>query len=82
MLVPDLVDQFEQFGFTFEKLSHNIKWKHKDYNLAMELDALLENGKQAMVVEVKAKLDKADVMPICTGIPGNFLRDGRPRQGG
>jgi hypothetical protein len=27
----------------------------------MEFDALLENGTQAMVVEVKAKLDKNDV---------------------
>jgi hypothetical protein len=60
-LLPDLVDHFERFGFSFGKLSHNVKWKKKDYNLSMELDALLENGKQAMVVEVKAKLDKADV---------------------
>jgi hypothetical protein len=60
-LLPDLVDQFERFGFSFGKLSHNVKWKKKEYNLSMELDALLENGKQAMVVEVKAKLDKADV---------------------
>jgi hypothetical protein len=60
-LLPDLVDQFERFGFAFGKLSHNVKWKKKEYKLAMELDALLENGKQAMVVEVKAKLDKADV---------------------
>jgi hypothetical protein len=61
MLVPDLVDKFERLGFAFGKLSHNVKWKKKAYNLSMELDALLENGKQAMVVEVKAKLDKADV---------------------
>jgi hypothetical protein len=61
MLVPDLVDKFEQFGFTFGELSHNIKWKNRDHNLSMELDALLENGTQAMVVEVKAKLDKADI---------------------
>jgi hypothetical protein len=27
----------------------------------MEFDALLENGRQAMVVEVKARLDKADI---------------------
>jgi hypothetical protein len=61
MLVPGLVDKFEQFGFTFEELSHNIKWKNRDHDLSMELDALLENGMQAMVVEVKAKLDKADI---------------------
>jgi hypothetical protein len=61
MLVPDLVDKFEHFGFSFGKLSHNIRWKKKDHSFSMELDALLENGGQAMVVEVKARLDKADI---------------------
>jgi hypothetical protein len=61
ILVPGLLDKFEQFGFSFGDLSHNVKWKEKEHNLSMELDALLENGKQAMVVEVKAKLDKADI---------------------
>jgi hypothetical protein len=61
MLVPGLLDKFERFGFSFGELSHNVKWKAKEHNLSMELDALLENGAQAMVVEVKAKLDKADV---------------------
>jgi hypothetical protein len=61
MLVPGLLDKFEQFGFTFGELSRNVKWKEKEHNLSMELDALLENGKQAMVVEAKAKLDMADI---------------------
>jgi hypothetical protein len=61
MLVPGLLDKFERFGFSFGELSHNVKWKEKEHNLSMELDALLENGNQAMVVEVKAKLDMADV---------------------
>jgi hypothetical protein len=61
MLVPGLLDKFEQFGFSFGELSHNVKWKEKEHNLSMELDALLENGAQAMVVEVKAKLDMADL---------------------
>jgi hypothetical protein len=61
LLVPGLLDKFEQFGFTFGELSYNVKWKEKKHSLSMELDALLENGKQAMVVEVKAKLDMADI---------------------
>jgi hypothetical protein len=61
LLTPGLVDKLDQFGFAFGELSHNIKWKNKEHNLSMELDALLENGRQAMVVEVKAKLDKADI---------------------
>ncbi|MDR0638637.1 MAG: hypothetical protein LBG27_07035 [Spirochaetaceae bacterium] len=42
-------------------MSRNVKRKNKSHNLSMELYALLENDKQAMVVEVKAKLDKADI---------------------
>jgi hypothetical protein len=61
MLIPALLDKFEQLGFTFGELSHNVKWKNKDHNFSMELDALLENGRQAAVVEVKTKLDIADI---------------------
>jgi hypothetical protein len=60
-LTPGLRGKFEKFGFSFGELSRNVEWENKSHNLSMELDALLENGKQAMVVEVKAKLDKADV---------------------
>jgi hypothetical protein len=58
-LTPGLRGKFDKFGFTFGELSRNVEWEK--INLSMELDALLENGNQAMVVEVKAKLDKADV---------------------
>jgi histidyl-tRNA synthetase len=48
--------KFEQFGLFFEKLNRNVKWKNKALNFLMEFDALLENDKQAMIVEVKSKL--------------------------
>jgi hypothetical protein len=60
-LVPDLVNQFEKIGLAFEKLSRNIEWKHKESGFLMELDALLENGRAAMVVEVKSKLKMEDI---------------------
>jgi hypothetical protein len=60
-LIPGLRGKFERFGFSFGQLSRNIEWENKSHNFSMELDALLENGAQAMVVEVKAKLDKADI---------------------
>jgi hypothetical protein len=60
-LTPSLRGKFDQFDFTFGEVSRNVEWEKKEHNLSMELDALLENGDQAMVVEVKAKLDKADV---------------------
>lgn len=61
MLVPDLADKFESFGFVFGELGRNVKWKSREHNFSMEFDALLKNDEQAMVVEVKTKLDKADV---------------------
>jgi hypothetical protein len=60
-LIPGLRGKFEKFGFSFGELSRNVEWENKRHNLSMELDALLENGTQAMVVEAKAKLDKADI---------------------
>jgi hypothetical protein len=60
-LTPDLREKFEKLGFTFGKLSRNVEWESKEHNLSMELDALLENGIQAMVIETKAKLDKNDI---------------------
>jgi hypothetical protein len=60
-LTPGLRGKFEQFDFSFVELSRNVEWENKSHNLSIELDALLENGAQAMVVEVKAKLDKDDI---------------------
>jgi hypothetical protein len=56
-----LPEKFREFGFSFGEVYRNVKWKNKSHDLSMELDALLGNGSQAMVVEVKAKLDKADI---------------------
>jgi hypothetical protein len=61
LLTPGLRGKFEQFGFSFEELNRAVEWENKSHNLAMEHDAVLENGSQAMIVEVKAKLDKADI---------------------
>ncbi|MDR0637815.1 MAG: hypothetical protein LBG27_02750 [Spirochaetaceae bacterium] len=61
MLVPGLQEKFEQFGFHFDTMSRNKKINNKEYDIRAEIDAFLENGAQAMAVEVKAKLQKADV---------------------
>ena len=60
-LLPALPEKFKDFGFSFGEVYRNVKWKNESCGLSMELDALLGNGGQAMVVEVKARLDKADV---------------------
>ena len=60
-LVPDLKRQFKKYGFTFDKLSQNIQVDNDEHDLHAEIDAFLENGSEAMVVEVKVNLKTADV---------------------
>jgi hypothetical protein len=60
-LVPGLPEKFKQFGFDFGVISRNRKINNDEHDIHAEIDAFLENGTQAMAVEVKAKLQKADV---------------------
>jgi hypothetical protein len=60
-LIPGLPEKFRQFGFDFGAISRNKKIHNDKHNIHAEIDAFLENGTQAMAVEVKAKLQKADV---------------------
>jgi hypothetical protein len=60
-LIPGLPEKFKQFGFDFGALSRNRKIHNEEHGIHAEVDAFLENGVQAMAVEVKAKLQMADV---------------------
>jgi hypothetical protein len=60
-LIPGLPEKFKHFGFDFGVISRNRKINNDKHNIHAEVDAFLENGTQAMAVEVKAKLQKADV---------------------
>jgi hypothetical protein len=60
-LVPGLQEKFKQFNFDFDTMSRNRKINNAKHDIRAEIDAFLENGVQAMAVEVKAKLQKADV---------------------
>jgi uncharacterized Zn ribbon protein len=60
-LIPGLPEKFKQFGFDFGAISRNKKINNNEHNIHAEIDAFLENGTQAMAVEVKAKLQTADV---------------------
>jgi hypothetical protein len=60
-LVPGLLEKFKQIGFNFGVLNPNRKVKDDEHNIRTEVDAFLENGMQTMAVEVKAKLQIADV---------------------
>jgi len=59
MMTPDLPRKFKPLGFTFDKISI-IKWSIEGC-IYCEIDGLLENGTQAMAVEVKTTLEIEDI---------------------
>ncbi|GHV95223.1 hypothetical protein AGMMS50293_15430 [Spirochaetia bacterium] len=60
-MIPGLPEKFKHFGFDFGAISRNRKINNDKYDIHAEIDAFLENGTQAMAVEVKAKLQTGDV---------------------
>ncbi|MDR1218473.1 MAG: hypothetical protein LBK73_02565 [Treponema sp.] len=59
-MTAGLPQKFKQFGFTFNRVA-TVKWADGENNIYTEIDGLLENGSQAMVVEVKTTLRNEDV---------------------
>jgi uncharacterized protein YukE len=55
-----LPQKFKPFGFAFDRVT-TVKWADGENNLYAEIDGLLENGDQAMAVEVKTTLRNEDV---------------------
>jgi len=62
IVIPGIVDKFNEKGFEFDSVSANVEFlnEKKDGNLA-EVDALLENGKFVIAVETKTELSVRDV---------------------
>jgi hypothetical protein len=60
IMTPDLPRKFRQFGFTFDRIT-TVKWADGEGNIYTEIDGLLENGRQALVVEVKTTLRRNDI---------------------
>jgi glutamyl-tRNA reductase len=61
MLVPNLVEKFKKLGFTFEITNRHRKIVSDEHDIHTEIDAFLENGSQAMAVEVKTTLRRDEV---------------------
>jgi hypothetical protein len=59
IMTPDLPRKFKEFGFAFDRIT-TVKWA-VDGSLYAQIDGLLENGAEAMVVEVKTTLRRKDV---------------------
>jgi ribosomal protein L30/L7E len=71
-MTAGLPQKFKQFGFTFDRVT-TVKWADGENNMYAEIDGLLENGGQAMVVEVKTTLRNEDV-------DGHIVRMGKVRK--
>jgi hypothetical protein len=59
-MTAGLPQKFKHLGFTFDRVT-TVKWADGENNIYTEIDGLLENGSQAMAVEVKTTLRNEDV---------------------
>jgi hypothetical protein len=56
MIAPKICEKFEKFGFSFLRANPNVRFNDRANGLSFEVDNMLENGKKAMLIEVKTKL--------------------------
>jgi len=57
LLIPSLPEKFKELGYSFNRIS-SYSWSQ---GVFAQVDGMLENGTQAVVVEVKSKLRIADI---------------------
>jgi len=55
-MAPTLREKFIELGFTFPRAERNVSVRDKVNNLFFEIDVMLENGDNAILVEIKTKL--------------------------
>jgi hypothetical protein len=55
-MAPKLREKFAEFGFDFQKTTRQISIRDSKNDIFLEIDAMLENGDTAMLVEIKAEL--------------------------
>jgi hypothetical protein len=60
VMTAGLPKKFKKFGFSFNRVT-TVKWAGGENNIYTEIDGLLENGDQAMAVEVKTTLRNEDI---------------------
>ena len=62
MVIPNLIDKFQELNFQFTKAFSHAKIRDKDKRFLAEADITLENGDAVMLVEVKTKPTAEDVI--------------------
>jgi len=61
MISPNLLEKFKALGFDFEEASTRHKIRNKKYDISFEIDVFLQNGDNAMLVEIKSNLTISDI---------------------
>ena len=56
MVAPKICEKFEEIGLFFPKANRNTRVRDRVNNIFFEVDIMLENGENAMLIEVKTKL--------------------------
>jgi hypothetical protein len=56
MIAPALCKKFSEFGYIFERNNTRVCFSDHKNGISFEVDAMLENGDKAMLVEVKTQL--------------------------
>jgi hypothetical protein len=61
LVLANIREKFNQIGYGFSKTASNVIIEDPDRKIAMEIDAMLENGDYALVIEVKTQLNVSHV---------------------
>jgi hypothetical protein len=61
MVMPNLIEKFQELGFEFTNGYHQNVIKDRKNNIFTEVDITLENGDKVMIVEVKSKPTTEDI---------------------
>jgi predicted GNAT family acetyltransferase len=61
MVVPNLLEKFQELGFVFDKVHQNTAITDRKNNIFTEVDITLENGDDVMITEVKSKPGIEDI---------------------
>ena len=61
MVLPNLLEKFQELKFIFTKVYPHAVIRDKDNKVIAEVDITLENGEIVMLVEVKSKLTTEDI---------------------
>jgi hypothetical protein len=56
MIAPALCEKFSEFGYIFERNNTRVSFSDHKNGVSFEVDAMLENGDKAILVEVKTQL--------------------------